>query len=47
MTPAPTFIEFFQAKPDLGAILPYVFGGTIQLNPVGTLAFPPAGTTTY
>lgn len=44
MTPAPTFIEFFHASPDLGAILAYVFGGIIQLRPVLIMAFPPAGT---
>ena len=47
MTPAPTLIEFFHARPDRGAILPYVFDGTIQLKPVGTLALPPAGTINY
>jgi len=47
MTPAPTLMEFFHARPDLGAILPYVFGGIIQLRPVLTMALPPAGTIAY
>lgn len=43
MTPAPTLIEFFQARPDRGAILAYVFGGIIKDSPVLTLFFPCAG----
>jgi hypothetical protein len=45
MTPAPILIEFFQANPDLGAILPYVFGGQAHERPVEIFAFFPARTT--
>ena len=36
-------MEFFQANPDLGAILAYVLGGIMKLNPVLTFPFPMAG----
>jgi hypothetical protein len=43
MTPAPTLIEFFQASPERGAILAYVFGGIMNERPVLTFPFPFAG----
>mmetsp|Transcript_18474 Transcript_18474/g.42285 ORF Transcript_18474/g.42285 Transcript_18474/m.42285 type:complete len:134 (+) Transcript_18474:377-778(+) len=39
-------MHFFAAKPLRGAIRPYVPGGVAMESPVGTIAFPRAGTIT-
>ena len=45
MTPAAVSMKCLTARPDLGATLPYVFGGIAIARSVGTTAFPLAGTT--
>lgn len=43
MTPAPTLIKCFHARPDLGAIRPYVPSGTLICKSVFINAFPCGG----